>query len=895
MSGKLNKLKPEIQRKIDALCSFKEDDFTKNILLPLFQAMNYSRVEFNGGPNERGRDLIAQRDNPPLPNPKTVYVQTKKIKSSTKAAGGAQFDKLVFQVRQCLKEPVTDVHGREYQADEVYITCPGQVSSRFIDEIKHSFFAPENQKVHLIDGVNVLGLIEQYKPDLMNVLLNIEDKIVSKSGFSPGNSELLKAIKQGGSKSIEKLYNDLSFFVGSIDSNLLMHFEIKLLSRVHEVEEGYWEGFKKALDNLYERHGVSICKLPWSKIEDTFFERLKEYESDANQSLISEKKALQSIINGANRGIEELSSNLVARAEKLNSTKEISDDQEREIKKLIKDFSDGNADCEEIHEEFLKDLDSLYNYSKEIKKADNRLKEVSSEIIRRPMYTVECDYEGVKSNINGRVEAYFSSIEKINSGKVSKIDLRKFLIETEDTLAFVDELVSSRTIRSFFEFVFSRNKQDRVSISAHDIFETGHDIAVYGSAGVGKTTTLEMYSKRCEDAGKDVVYVPLNRTVDRLSKIKAINHDESNNGRAVFLKDLLIKAILVSRRIEPDRDQIESAKRFFCKGPTIILDGLDEAFSAVSEIIVAIRNYKSEYPDSQIIISSRDCVSYLNEIDFFGITLLPFTKTQLSDFINSWFESDKKKAQSLIERISNDEALDALKTPLLATIVCSLVEKGVKAPSSESEVYSERFRLLMGDYDVHKGISRQSNTSSRLSQFACLLALAMHEKRVRSLPMSLMKKYLSEKLGGRFDGQLIDSCLSELVDPCCILFLDPISKEYSFGHFRFQEHLVAKAIRADRGISIAEITALDWWRGALCIYAQEGNISGIVEDVYTLNGNIKKSLITLREMALNAPVSEREGVKKIIDMYAEQDDFEHLVLEEYNPGYSPSGFDDLGR
>lgn len=893
MSGKGRALTTEVQKKIDSLCRLKEDNFTKIILLPLFQAMGYDRVEFNGGPNERGRDLIAQKDNPPLPDPKTVYVQAKKIKNSSKAAGGAAFDQLCHQVRQCLNEPVTDIHGKEYKADEVFIVSPNQVSSRFIDEIKSFFVSADNQKIHLIDGVGVLRLVEKYKPELIELLLNIEEKIVGNSGFAPGNSELLQAIKQSEEKNIERLYNDLSFFVGSVDSNILMHFDLKVLRKKCDIDEQNWSDFKESIGYFKDFYNVSVCKESFSNIEGLFLERLSEFESKKNQALISEVRRLKDESANARQGVDELSSILFSRVEKLKSTKEISDDQERDLKIQIKEISEGGTSSVVLHEYFLRDLQSLKNFSQRVSKADSRLNEIAPRVKSRPKYTAECNFDGVRESVRNRVNRYFESIEKINQRKVSKSQLRKFLIETEETLSFVNDLFSSRYIRSFFDFVLDKGKQDRVSISAHDIFETGHDIAVYGSAGVGKTTTLEMYSKCCEDSGKNVVYVPLNRTVDRLLTIKAAAYDSSDNGNSIFVKDLLIKAILVSRRIEPDNDKIESAKRFFSKGPTIVLDGLDEAFSSVGEIIDAIKSYKLEYPNSQIIISSRDCVSYLNEIDFFGITLLPFTKSQLIDFIGGWFESDQSKARSLIKQLSSDEALDALRTPLLATIACSLVEKGVKAPSSESEVYSERLRLLLGDYDIHKGVSRQLNTSSRLLQVASLLALAMHEKRVRSISLERMRKSLYDKLKGRFDVELIDSCLSELIDPCCILILDPISQEYSFGHFRFQEHLVARAIRTDRGINIAEITALDWWRGALCIYAQEGNISSIVEDVYALNGNIKKSLISLREMAENAPASERESIKALIEMYAEQDDIESLILDDNSIEPSTTDFEDF--
>lgn len=50
---------------LKSLISMREDDFTKNILKPLFEAMGYERVDFNGGPYEKGKDLIAHYRQPP--------------------------------------------------------------------------------------------------------------------------------------------------------------------------------------------------------------------------------------------------------------------------------------------------------------------------------------------------------------------------------------------------------------------------------------------------------------------------------------------------------------------------------------------------------------------------------------------------------------------------------------------------------------------------------------------------------------------------------------------------------------------------------------------------------------------------------------------------------------
>lgn len=54
-----------LQKQLNALKEMHEDDFTKSIIKPLFEAMGYMRVDFNGGPYERGKDLIAQINVPP--------------------------------------------------------------------------------------------------------------------------------------------------------------------------------------------------------------------------------------------------------------------------------------------------------------------------------------------------------------------------------------------------------------------------------------------------------------------------------------------------------------------------------------------------------------------------------------------------------------------------------------------------------------------------------------------------------------------------------------------------------------------------------------------------------------------------------------------------------------
>ena len=138
--------------------------------------------------------------------------------------------------------------------------------------------------------------------------------------------------------------------------------------------------------------------------------------------------------------------------------------------------------------------------------------------------------------------------------------------------------------------------------------------------------------------------------------------------------------------------------------------------------IEAINIFKNKFNNIQLLISSRDCVSYLSEINFLGITLMPFSETQLYCFIQAWFkDKNPELSEVIIQNIKTKKISDIVRTPLLATLLCDLAEKGIDIPSSESEIFTKRLELLCGSYDTYKDIKR-----TKLSQ--SILIKASHKK-----------------------------------------------------------------------------------------------------------------------------------------------------------------------
>ncbi|MBO2649039.1 NACHT domain-containing protein [Shewanella algae] len=400
------------------------------------------------------------------------------------------------------------------------------------------------------------------------------------------------------------------------------------------------------------------------------------------------------------------------------------------------------------------------------------------------------------------------------------------------------------------------------------MFSTNFDIAVYGGAGVGKTTTVEAYYNHLEEEKDKIkILIPLNKLASKITENESILTITDRDGiPKIDTENLVYRLLLLDKEININNLSISEVSNIISnKKTTLILDGVDEIYNIIPKIFDGINFFKEKYKNSQLIVTSRDCVSYLDKINFLGITLLPFTKEQIRDFINGWFKQQPELADKLIQSISERDLFDYLKTPLILTITCNLVEKGIDAPSTEAEIYEARFSLLTGEYDKYKKVERQNNSSQLLRKISMRLAFIMHQKNIRSISKVNAKNELLTSFGKTYSPELIESVISDLIDPCNVLLFDKFSKTMSFGHFRFQEHLASLELSTNRSYDMADLTRSDWWRGALCLFAQSNDIEFLINEVYQKFQSLGSSEITLLEMQKQTLPHRRKVIKEIIN------------------------------
>ncbi len=91
-----------------------------------------------------------------------------------------------------------------------------------------------------------------------------------------------------------------------------------------------------------------------------------------------------------------------------------------------------------------------------------------------------------------------------------------------------------------------------------------------------------------------------------------------------------------------------------------------------------------------------------------------------------------------------------------------------------------------------------------------------------------------------------------------------------------------KMLKSNRNIELSELVVYDWWRGALCLYAQENDISCIIEETYKRYGNLKNAKITLEAMIENTPKHNQNNLKYLLYRYLESDSMDSLYLDYYD-------------
>jgi hypothetical protein len=133
----------------DAILQLKEDDLTRQVLIPLFSAMGYENVRFHGGQIlEQGKDMTMWRTDAAQGRRNAAAVV-----KAVKISGESSTTNVIAQLRQAWAAPFQDTAtGASQQVHELFVITPREVTKEGALTLHNVIAAePFNRYVTIID------------------------------------------------------------------------------------------------------------------------------------------------------------------------------------------------------------------------------------------------------------------------------------------------------------------------------------------------------------------------------------------------------------------------------------------------------------------------------------------------------------------------------------------------------------------------------------------------------------------------------------------------------------------------------------------------------------------------------------------------------------------------
>jgi Cdc6-like AAA superfamily ATPase len=390
-------------------------------------------------------------------------------------------------------------------------------------------------------------------------------------------------------------------------------------------------------------------------------------------------------------------------------------------------------------------------------------------------------------------------------------------IKTHNEISLIDtSTIIKEHLINYLEIFFDKmNNISEEYLAVESLLKIDHAIFLRGAPGAGKTTILRRLSKQVADSHKNEF--PILLYLIKTNKIQS--HEQ-----------LIYECLNELKRLGlsfSKNEFIDIVRNNKCR---IFLDGLDELGINADICFKAIQDFCTTYPDCPLIVTARDTINYSKWDSALNINIKPFNDEQLWLFVNNWFTAEPSGHHEICRWLNENESMRNLaRTPLIAALLCALYHAGADMPTTEVELYEQRFELLLGKWEKAKGIPfLPTEIRKRMSLFLMKLAFEIHKANIRSMDFKKVVCLATDFFSKGFYNSpemMVKDCIQRHL----LLMLE--TGEISFGHLTFQEFMAAKYLSHVNPLEfIWQNIDKKWWFKSINYYAYlKGDISILIE------------------------------------------------------------------
>lgn len=303
------------------------------------------------------------------------------------------------------------------------------------------------------------------------------------------------------------------------------------------------------------------------------------------------------------------------------------------------------------------------------------------------------------------------------------------------------------------------------------------NFVIEGVAGQGKSILLRYLTfKEYKELKRIPIFIELRKLNDKGEIVNFIK--EAISSWIFSVSDELINWVLKSGKI------------------ILLLDGFDELKAKdVANVIKDLESISQQYPQTQIVVTSRPDNAIQSSNFFKVLTIRPYEDDERIGLIRKLVNDDDSFG-NLVKALKESplKVDELLTTPLMVTLFVMTYRAKLIIPDSLSKFYEELFSVLIYKHDRTKpGYQREFksglNESELQEWFEILCFISKNENKLvfnsRQDLLDCIKKSISKK----FQKEDPSALLEDISKNLCLIIRD--GNNYSFIHRSIQEFFVA--------------------------------------------------------------------------------------------------------